>query len=182
MGKKLTLTQIKKELNKKTAAELVGIICELCKTSKEAADMVNLTLGNDSFVDDALADAKAKVRNQFFPKRGFGQLDLRAAKSAITAFKKVCNVSEKLIDLQMYYVECGIEFTNTYGDINASFYNSVGGMYAVVVESLIKLDDSELTKKFMPRLEKAVSDAEGIGWGFPDDLYNSFLQIVDCEE
>ena len=72
---------MRKELNKKTAAELVSIICELCKTSKEAADLVNITLGNDSFVDDALNEAKAKVRNQFFPKRGLGQLDLRKAKS-----------------------------------------------------------------------------------------------------
>ena len=182
MGNRLTLPQIRKELKNKPAAELVDIICELCKASKEASDRVNLILGNDSFIDEELTEAKARVRNQFLPKRGYGGLSLSTAKAEITAFKKICSDPEKLIDLQMYYVECGIEFTNTYGDINASFYNSMGSMYETVIKSLIGTGDIQLIKKFMPRLEKAVTDTYGIGWGFHDDLYDSFLQIKDWKD
>ena len=174
---KLTMTQIKKELIGKQSSELVDIICRLCKTSKEAADQVNLILGNDSFIDDALAEAKSKVRNQFFTKRGYGALHLTTAKSAITDFKKICADPEKLIDLQMYYVECGIEFTNELGDINGSFYNSMASMYETVVKALIKTNDTQLIGKFMPRLEKAVSDTRGIGWGFHDDLCETCSMI-----
>ncbi|MGH4140088.1 hypothetical protein [Clostridium sp.] len=50
---------------------------------------------------------------------------------------------EKLVlNLILYYVEMGIEFTNTYGDINESFYNSVEGMYQLVVDSINKHKDS----------------------------------------
>ena len=122
MGKKLTFTQIKKELNKKNNAELIDIICELCKLSKEAEERLNLILGNDSYMDEVLTKAKEKIREHFFPKRGLGKLDLKAAKSEITSFKKICNDFEKTLDLQMYYVECGIEYTNAYGDISESFY------------------------------------------------------------
>lgn len=182
MGKKLTVTQIKKELFKLSNEELVDIICRLCKSSKEAASQVNIILGNDSLVDEALAEAKKKVRNQFFTKRGFGRLSLTTAKSEITAFKKICSDPAKVIDLQLYYVECGIEFTNALGDINASFYNSMGGMYETAVKSLIKTKDLALIEKFRPRLQQAVNDTEGIGWGFHDDLYDTFLELEGwCE-
>lgn len=182
MGKKLTITQIKKELLKLSNEELVDIICRLCKSSKEAAGQVNLILGNDSILDDALAEAKKKVRNQFFTKRGFGSLSLTTAKSAITAFKKICNDPAKVIDLQLYYVECGIEFTNMLGDISESFYNSMAGMYETVVKSLIKTKDLDLIEKFKPRLQQAVDDTGGIGWGFNEDLSYTFSELEEwCE-
>lgn len=183
MGKKLTITQIKKELVKLPYEELVDIICRLCRSSKEAADQINLILGNDSFIDDALAEAKAKVRSQFFTKRGgYGRLNLAAAKSEIASFKKVSNVPSKLIDLQLYYVECGIEFTNDLGDIDGNFYGSMIRMYETVVESIIKTGDLQLAKSFAPRLETAVSDVSGIGWGFYDALRDAFSQIEDWIE
>lgn len=182
MGKKLTITQIKKELCKLTNKELVDIICRLCKSSKEASSQVNLILGNDSFVDEELEEAKKKVRNQFFTKRGFGRLNLTKAKSDITAFKKVCNDPAKVIDLQLYYVECGIEFTNELGDISDSFYNSMVGMYETVIKSLIKTEDVELMKRFRPRLQQAVHDTGGIGWGFHDDLCYTFSEIEEWFE
>ena len=69
MGKKLTITQVKKELSKLPNEELIDIISRMYKSSKEASDLVNLILGNDSVLDDALAEAKKKVRTQFFTKR-----------------------------------------------------------------------------------------------------------------
>ena len=122
------------------------------------------------------------MRNQFFTKRGFGRLNLSSAKSAITAFKKVCPDPEKVIDLQLYYVECGIEFTNALGDISESFYNSMEGMYETVVKSLIKAKDPERIERFKPRLQQAVEDTGGIGWGFNDDLSYMFSELEEwCE-
>lgn len=44
MGKKLTITQVKKELARLSNEELVDIICKLYKSSKEAADQEKLTM------------------------------------------------------------------------------------------------------------------------------------------
>ena len=65
-SKKLTQAQIKKSLSQMEKPELIDIICKLCKSSEEAKDQINLMLGNDSFVDDALEETKRKVCNQFF--------------------------------------------------------------------------------------------------------------------
>ena len=94
--------------------------------------------------------------------------------------KKICNDPAKLIDLQLYYVECGIEFTNTYGDINESFYNSMGGMYEKVVNGLLELRDIDMIRRFEPRLSKAVDDTEYIGWGFGGWLSDSYLELKNA--
>lgn len=176
-SKKLTQAQIKKALGRMDKPELIDIICRLCKSSDEAKDQINLILGNDSFVDDALEETKKKVRNQFFPTRGFGKLNLSKAKSDISAFKKICNDPAKLLDLQLYYAECGIEFTNEYGDINESFYNSMGGMFEKVVKELIKTDNRDLIEEFEPRLKKAAENTRYIGWGFGDWVGESYSEI-----
>ena len=185
LAKKLTQAQIRKALSAFSKAELIDIICKLCKSSKESADQVNLMLGNDGFVDDVLEETKRKVHNQFFTKRGMGRLSLSKAKSDIAAFKKICNDPAKLIDLQLYYVECGIEFTNAYGDISESFYNSMGGMYEKVVNSLIESRDVDMIRRFEPRLSKAVDDTEYIGWGFGDwlaECYHELKTAIGDEE
>ena len=157
--------------------ELIDIICKLCKSSEEAKNQINLMLGNDSFVDDALEETKRKIRNQFFPARGVGKLNLSKAKSDISAFKKICRDPAKPLDLQLYYAECGIEFTNEYGDINESFYNSIGGMYEKVAQELIKTGNKELIVEFEPRLKKATEDTYYIGWGFGDWISDSYSEI-----
>ena len=55
-------------------------------------------------------------------------------------------------------------------------------MYETVVESIIKTGDLQLAKSFAPRLETAVSDVSGIGWGFYDALRDAFSQIEDWIE
>ena len=40
----------------------------------------------------------------------------------------------------LFYVECGVEFTNMYGDINEAFYYSIESMFADFVRVLNSLD------------------------------------------
>lgn len=94
----------------------------------------------------------------------------------------LAGVPAKVIDLQLYYVECGIEFTNMLGDISESFYNSMAGMYETVANSLMKAGDLKLIEEFMPRLQQAVDDTGGIGCGFHDDLYDTFSELENFRD
>jgi hypothetical protein len=58
---------------------------------------------------------------------------LSEAKNAISKFNKLSSDDLKTLDLMLYYVEIGTEFTNTYGDIDEKFYNSMVSMYRKVV-------------------------------------------------
>lgn len=98
-------------------------------------------------------------------------------KSAIASFKRVCTDAAKVIDLQLYYVENGVEFTDTYGDINESFYNSMGSMYRTVVDALNKTDDPAVYEQFKDRLKAVIEDTAGMGWGFNEDLSDSYYSL-----
>jgi len=84
----------------------------------------------------------------------------------------------------LYYVEMGVEFTNTYGGINESFYNSVEGMYQSVVDSINKPKNSEIFSALRKRLKAVVDDTSGIGWGFHDNLSIMYFEIewIDLED
>ena len=76
----------------------------------------------------------------------------------------------------LYYVECGVEFTNDFGDINENFYISIENAY----ETLLKLIDEErILSKFKNRVFKVVNETRNIGWGFHDCLCEVYYEYYE---
>ena len=76
----------------------------------------------------------------------------------------------------MHFVECGVELTNTYGDIDENFYTSVENTYANALELI---DNNGLLEKCKERALKIVNDTDNIGWGFHDcpvDVYYEYYK------
>lgn len=175
--KKLTKTALKKRLQNCSQGELMDVIQRLYSAVPEAADFLNVEYGDEEYVIGLLDKAKKQVRNEFFPARGLGRLSLSTAKGTIRTFGRICEDPAQYLDLQLYYVECGIEFTNEYGDINEAFYNSMESMYRDVINALICIGDDALTDRFRARLKAAVDDTRNIGWGFHDCLNDAYQAL-----
>ena len=111
----------------------------------------------------------------FYPKRGY-KLRLKDARKLISDFKKLSPDDESLADAMIYYVECGVRFTNDFGDIDEPFCNSVAGMFRDVGKFV---QANGLRRLFEERAEKIMNDTGDIGWGFHEELadtfYNCFL-------
>ncbi len=73
----------------------------------------------------------------------------------------------------LYYVEMGVQFTNTYGDINESFYSSMETMYEHAARLIAA---NGLRDEFETRCKEIVDDTRNIGWGFHDALSDSFAE------
>ena len=141
----------------------------------------------DDVLNSLLKHYKKIVSDEFFPDRGFGKLRLSKAKKALSDFKKICTDEERILDLMVHYVEMGVEFTNTYGDINENFYYSLESVFTSVIDMLGKVKDGKTIEKFQPRLKAIVDGTGGIGWGFHDylsDLYIDFFsgEVKDVEK
>ena len=95
----------------------------------------------------------------FILKRGV-DLSLSFARQSINDFKKHEPSEELLVDLMFYYVECGVKYTNDYGDIDEKFYSSVEKMYRSALETARK---EGCLEKFKERAEKIMHDTNGIG-------------------
>lgn len=162
------LKEVKSELNKLDKDALIKHISELYKKFKPVKEYLDFYINPDE--KKLLEKYKEKVTEGFFPKRG-DNIKLSISRKAINDFKKLGVSQEYLADLLLHFVECGIELTNTYGDINENFYTSVENTYD---KALQIIDNNGLLEKFKARALKIINDTENVGWGFHDylvDLY-----------
>ena len=110
-AKLITDAQIKKAIKDCERDECVEIILEVVQSCPQARELLTLKFTENQ--NDILEKYKQKVKYEFYPPRGFGRLNLREAKKAISDFKKLCPDKNMVIDLMLFYVENCVEFTNT---------------------------------------------------------------------
>ncbi len=158
------ISEIKKELRKFDKAKIIELIADLYKKNKSVKEYFDFFVNPDE--NELFKKYRNKVLDAFYPKRGF-DLRLKDAKRAIADFRKLEPSAELLADLMLYYAECGVKFTNDYGDIDEPFYMSVEKMY---LQALKLMQKEDLLDKFKVRALKIVTDTDGIGWGFHDYL------------
>ncbi len=166
------LFALHKYLDSASREELVKEINDLYKLFPAVQEYYQAKLSDVEDGEDALLKKYKKiVKNEFMPDRGLGKARLSIARKAIADFKKIAKNKNNIADIMVYYVEMGVEFTNAYGDIDESFYNSMEGMYDAACE-YIKIHN--LTGVFIQRMRQMVQATSGIGWGFHDDLSDMF--------
>ncbi len=161
---RVTLTVLKQYLAGLSADELGADLADLFVKLDVVKDYYTLRLNGSD--EDVAASYKARIKNEFFPARGYGQARLSVARKAVNDYKRLAPPAS-LAELMVYYVEMGVAFTNAYGDISEPFYSSMEKMYASAADYVAK---HGLRAEFQARCKRIVADTSGIGWGFHDML------------
>ncbi len=174
----MKITELKRCLNSMERAELVALLCRLYKGSKQCQTLLDLMFDGEAAEDALIADCKKKIRAAFFGNR----LSLKAARSVISNFRKAVISTEGLAELMLYYVECGVELTNVYGDMGEAFYASVVSMFHDYVALVNRMESDLYYRRNKNRLRNVMQDTDGIGWDFPNDMAEAYYQIGWIEE
>jgi hypothetical protein len=95
------------------------------------------------------------------------------ARKAISDYRKAAGDPEGLAELMLFYVECGVDFTLEFGDINEAFYYSVVSVFSDGMKMLNQCED-DVVRRLLPRFEGAVHSTADTGWGFYDSLRDIF--------
>jgi len=90
-------------------------------------------------------------------------------KKAISDYFKATKDEIGQLELMIYYVEMGNQFTIDYGDIDEQFYSSLESMFNRIL-SLIEKQTKNIQKQYLPRLENIVYSVRNTGWGYYDYL------------
>ena len=77
----------------------------------------------------------------------------------------------------LYYVECGVEFTSTYGDIDEAFYYSIEFMFSNFVSVLNNLDSDAYYERNADRIKNMCRKTDCVGWGFNEEMMNIYYEI-----
>lgn len=166
---------IKKYLQQFSKEQLIAQIIELSTKYKDVKTYYEFSINPNS--TKAKDDAKKIIGKCICPDINY-DLKLREARKAITGFKKLSPVEKDIIDVMLFYVECGVNYTNAFGDIDEPFYNSIAGMFH---DACILIQKHNLQAIFKQRCLKMVTETDGIGWGFHDEIseyYYSFIQTL----
>jgi hypothetical protein len=167
------LKEVKQELLKKDKEILVKHISELYKKYDSVKEYFDFYLTPNE--KELLNKYKAKVREGFYPKRGY-ELKLSISRNAINSFRKLGVSQEKLGELMLYFVECGVEYTNEFGDVDESFCTSIENTFE---KALNNFENEGVLEKFREKAEQILKDADGIGWGFRDIVGDIFYSYYD---
>lgn len=153
--------------------QLIGQILELSRKFKAVKTYYDFSISPDS--SNASEKAKAAVLHGFYPSRGH-KLRLKEARKAITDFKKLSPDEESFFDVMLFYVECGVRFTNDFGDINEPFYNSLANVFRQAGAHYQKLEKS---KAVQDRARRIMIDTTDVGWGFHEDASDVYYNYFD---
>jgi len=157
-------------LNQKSKAELISEIIDLYNNFDSLKDYFSARY--DSRQNATLIlKYKELLKGVFFSDDYKGSSSLSRAKGIVTLFSKISTMEEHTVDIMIYLVELGVEFTNEYGDIDEAFYSSMEKMFAKALDYISR---NALLEKFKSRCRKIVVDTKGIGWGFHDTLADAY--------
>lgn len=174
----MKLTDLKKQLNTMDKTDLIVLICRLYKGSKQSQSMIDIELCGNAAEERLVVECQKQIRAAFFGKN----LSLKAARKVISDFKKVSRNQENVAELMLTYVECGVEFTNMYGDVDEAFYSSIESVFMDYVTLLNSMAHDGCYKKHAARLAKVCYNASDIGWGFSEEIAATYYEIVWRQE
>ena len=101
----MSLSTVKKELQKLEKPQLLALLGELYKNQKSVKEYLDFYFEPNE--EAPLAAHRERVLRAFYPKRGYNY-NLRQGKAAISDFRKLGVSAQPLADLMLYYVECEI--------------------------------------------------------------------------
>lgn len=176
-SKKPIWVDVKRSIKSFEPSQLIELVNDLYQLSEE-----NKTFLHARFSDggDSLHKYKVIILNSLYPDvmDENDNFDFERADKAIDGFAKATGNNESTADLMIYYVECGNKFTLDYGDINENFYDALIEMYKKAIKSVLKIPKKK-QELFRKRLEKIMKSADGIGWGYYDDLCHFYYEAFE---
>lgn len=151
----------------KGSAELLTLARDLFALSQENRDFVSARYLAGG---DGLEPYKKAIDEAIYPDVYHNKpIRLAVAKKAVSQYTQATDDMAGTLELMVYFVERGNQFTVDFGDIDASFYSSLESMFGRVLD-LLRRSEPELVERFLPRLVAIRDAASGIGWGYYDCL------------
>jgi len=170
-----TWSEVKSKVVKLDQKQLIQIVGDLYRLSKENQEFLNARFG---VLDDPLAPFKKSIEESMYPDIYRDKpIQISKAKAAIRRYSKAVGDISGEAELKTFFVECGNRFTVEYGDIDEGFYNALNLMYKEAIDKILILP-VEQRDDFRERLEEIMESSRNIGWGYHDELredyYNAF--------
>lgn len=160
----ITTSKLKSFLTSMNRQELENLVLELYSLPA-VKDAVNLRL-NPNFTDEMVNRYEKKLAKVLMPANP-ERMSMSAAKEILSEVKGVSGISPRVAaEVYLYAAECACDFTETFGDMEASFYRDLSAFYRAAVDMAEK--NGEVKEELWDRFHALNESFESMGWGMDE--------------
>lgn len=177
--KHMKLTDLKEYLNSLNTEELREEIVELFKNFSNIKDFYGSKLDED-YELNLLVKFKTIISNEFWNEDRKGPtLSHKVCRESIKEFQRVSTDSSLVADLMFFYTENGVEYANTYNDLDEKFYIRILKSYEDAINFAL---NNELGDEFADKARELTDESDKIGGGFAQDMIDLFYDTLATED
>lgn len=145
-------------------SELENLVLELY-TLPAVKDAVNIKF-NPEYAENIVNRYEKKLGKVLMPANP-ERMSMSAAKEILSEVKALSNLSPRVAaEIYLYAAECACDFTETFGDIDESFYYSLSDFYQTAAD-IAKADD-KLKDELWDRFHALNESFYDMGWGMDE--------------
>lgn len=172
-------SDVKKQLQKWTPADLLDVVHDLFKLSEENRSLLAARALGASAAQPLLESYRQRIERAFYTRNGLPQekLQLGDARRAIRQFRAATSDLAGTLELMLTYVETGTQFTRDFGDIDAPFYGSLSSVLSEIERLLRQKEGRSFYMQYRERLQELGRLAEPIGWGYGDEVQDTIADL-----
>jgi len=179
--------EIRKILAKSTDRDLLKIISELYALSKDNKNFLDSRFFQDKstiasykkIIAVNLTPSNSKLR-YLNPWDYASAVSLKNAKKALSDYKKATGDEYGLIELMIYYVECGTAVSLSHGDMYDQYYGSLVSVFKSALLLMGKYSHEEMLP-FIDRVKLLIKKTRNIGWGYFETLHYLFKNSYETD-
>ena len=163
---KISNSNLKKFLSKKTKQALINDILDLHKTNKKLQDYYSIEANKNNIIqifNDYKEDLSEEFNTLIFPDMNFIQ-------KKITKFKSISNDNNLVIDLMIYVVTNYLDYTNCIACVNIDIFDETNKQYFDLLSYIFK-------NKLEDHYKQICSDIALSGDSIQEALDGSMIQI-----
>ena len=179
--KKPSWSDIKKSIAGYDRAALVGLISDLYASSAQNKSFLHARFSTG---EEGLKSFKKIIEDNLYPDIYRNKpVQIGKAKKAISDYTKAAGEPKGILELMVFFVETGTEFTVNTGGMDGVLYLALVRMYDKALDLVLTMDE-ETIDEYYNRFEDLVTSTCNIGWGYHDALEEMFHNAFpeDAEE
>lgn len=127
---------------------------------------------------ESLLSYKKIIQKSAYPPFGLS-VSLEIAQDAIDAYTKSGGSLFNIIELSVFFIECGTYFSDDFGgDMGEDFYEVLENTFEATLKVLKSENNTTLFDAYKPRLKAIIKVAHESGWGYGGQLDDYWEDIL----
>lgn len=173
----MTVSGLREKLHEADESELKELICQLYKRSIFSQEVIDSHFLGDDYGIRLAQKTKERMERAFFPHEKVDR-SLDQAKEILRHFRKSCQNQLALIDVELFFVECGLEFLGIFDEADEPLRDLLITNFASAVARILEDESMVYFHTYFSRCKEIIDTAEEFSHNFWQKMMDIYCQLA----